>query len=123
MTATKQPKRSQEAADMKTDLPIETRLQNARTALHIALLGGGSNTAELRQAVRDLEAEQQRATEAQAAQEAAERQAAQEAAAEREAVIRAASQTLLESRNARLEIVRKHLSVTRTMPDTRSSFI
>ena len=39
MTATKQPKRSQEAADMKTDLPIETRLQNARTALEISDFG------------------------------------------------------------------------------------
>jgi septal ring factor EnvC (AmiA/AmiB activator) len=120
--ATKQPKRSQEIADMKTDLPIETRLQSARTALHIALLGGGSNTAELRQAVRELEAEQQRAAEAQAAQEAAERAERNAAEAEREASIRAASQTLLESRNARLDAVRAHLPV-RTIPDTRSSFV
>lgn len=107
---------------MKTDdLPLETRLQSARTALHLALLSGDSNTAELRQAVRSLEAEAQRAAEAQSAQEAAARAAEQAAAAEREAAIRAASQTLLESRNARLDIVRNHFTV-RSVPDALSSF-
>ncbi len=122
MTATKQPKRSQEGADMKTDLPIETRLQNARTALHLALMAGDSNTSELRQVVRTLEAEQASAAESQAAAEAAVRATAQSAAAEREAGIRSAAQTLQEARNARLNAVRAHLSV-RAIPDTRSSFV
>ena len=103
---------------MKTDLPIETRLQNARTALHLALMAGDSNTSELRQVVRTLESEQARAAESQATAEAA----AQSAAAEREAGIRSAAQTLQEARNARLNAVRAHLSV-RAIPDTRSSFV
>ena len=114
-------KRAVEAADMKADLPIETRLQAARTALHLALLAGEPGTATLRQTVRTLEAEAQAAADAQTAHEAAARAADQSKAAEREAEIRAASQTLLESRNARLDIVRNHFTV-RTVPDLRSSF-
>jgi hypothetical protein len=115
-------KRNQEAADMKTDLPIETRLQNARTALHLALMAGDSNTSELRQVVRTLEAKQASAADSQAAAEAAVRAAAQSAAAEREAGIRSAAQTLQEARNARLNAVRAHLSV-RAIPDILSSFV
>jgi hypothetical protein len=106
----------------KADEPIEVRLQNSRTALHLALLSGDSNTAELRAAVRELEAEAQAAADAKAEAEATERRAAQEAAAEREAGIRAAAITLQEARNARLNAVRSHLSV-RAIPDARSSFI
>jgi hypothetical protein len=104
----------------KADDPADT-LQAARTALHLALLSGKGDTAALRARVRELESDAQRAADAQSAQEAAERQAAQSASAEREASIRAASITLQEARNARLNVVRAHLSV-RTVPDTRSSF-
>lgn len=106
----------------KADDPIETRLQNARTALHLALLDGDANTAELRAAVRALEAEAQTIADEQAAAESAKRAAVASAAAEREAGIRSAAQTLQEARNARLNAVRVHLSV-RTIPDNRSSFV
>lgn len=114
-------KRSQEAAVSKIET-IESRMSAARLSLNQALLTGAGDTAKLRQAVRDIEAEAQAAAAAQAAQEAATRAAEASKQAEREASIRAAAITLQEARNARLNAVRSHLSV-RAIPDTRSSFV
>ena len=110
MTATKNTKR-QEADMSKSVLSLDDRLRAARLELNQALLSGTGNTAKLRQAVRDLEAEAHAAVDALAAAEAAKRAATASADAEREASIRAASQTLQEARNARLNAVRSHLSV------------
>ena len=120
MTATKNTKR-QEADMSKSVLSLDDRLNAARLELNQALLSGTGNTAKLRQAVRDLEAEEHAAVDARAAAEAAKRAATASADAEREASIRAASQTLQEARNARLNAVRSHLSV-RAIPETLNSF-
>lgn len=103
------------------DLQIEARLSAARLALNQCLLTATGDSAALRANVRELEAEQQRLANEEAAAEAAKRAAAQSAAAERESAIRLASKTLQEARTARLDAVRSHFSV-RTVPDMRSSF-
>lgn len=100
---------------------LKTKIEAARAALTKALTAGDP-TAKLREYVRELEAEAQRLANEEAAAEAAKCAAVASEAAEREAAIRAASQTLQEARNARMNAVRSHLSV-RAIPDTRSSFV
>jgi hypothetical protein len=110
MTATKS--KRQEAADMKTDLPIETRLQAARTALHLALLSGEPGTAALRQTVRGIEAEAQRLADEQGAAEVAKRAAMASVEAERESRIREATRELGAARRARFAAIRTGLVPT-----------
>ncbi|CAB3783448.1 hypothetical protein [Pararobbsia alpina] len=110
------------AANVETEMSeLNTKIEAARAALAKALTAGDP-TAKLREYVRELEAEQQRAVDAQAAQESAKRAAVASAEAEREDGIRSAARTLQEARNARLKAVRSYLTV-RAVPDTRSSFI
>jgi hypothetical protein len=119
MTATKSNIKRQENAGMSKIETIEARLGSARLSLNQALLSGTGDTAKLRQAVRELEGESQAEANAQASAEAAKRAATASAEAQREASIRAASQTLQEARNARLNAVRSHLSV-RAIPEFNS---
>jgi hypothetical protein len=114
--ATKQPKRSPEAATM-TKGELLKKIAAARGSLTTALLTGDP-TAKLREYVRELEAEyaaieQEEAT--QIAAQIAAQQAAQDAEGRR---INEAAQTLLEARNARIAAITTRFPI----PDMRSSY-
>ncbi|QIE23567.1 hypothetical protein SBC1_14540 [Caballeronia sp. SBC1] len=114
MTATKQTAKKT-ANTTETDVSeLKTKIEAARSALQKALVAG-DRTDQLRAYLRELEAEQQRAIDAQAATEAAKRVATASAEAEREARIREATHELGAARQARFAAIHTGL-----VPVTRS---